>query len=452
MSGLPDIKAGQGRAGRLSRRAVLVLPAVLGGCSLFDSWFGENKAPLPGKRVAVISPRRGLEVDARDARVVLPPPAANAAWPQAGGIPSHAMGHLQVRDVLAPAWHAGIGEGGGYRSKITAQPVVAGGRVFTMDSDAVVTAYDSTDGRQVWRVDTQAEGDRSTNVGGGIAVEGDILYAGTGRAELLALAAATGSIRWRKTLATPVRAAPTIADGRIFVITLDSQIQALAADDGRRLWGYQATNPETSMLGLPAPAYADGLVVAGFGSGDLVALRAATGSVAWSDSLAAVRGRNSLLDLSAVRGLPVVTDGRVYAGGVGGLTLSLDLRTGRRLWERDIATGDTLWVAGDWLFLLSSDGHVAAVRRSDGRIAWVTELPQFEDEEKKKDPIHWIGPVLAGDRLILGSSNGLALAVSPYTGDILGRQDLSGPVAVAPAVAGGTVYVITDDATLAALR
>ena len=436
---------------RLPRRAALLAPIALGGCGLWDKWFGEEKTPLPGTRVALTNPRRGLEVDAKGSHVMLPPPVANANWPQAGGNPSHAMGHLQVRDTLDTAWRSGIGEGGGFRRKITAQPVVADGRVFTMDSDAVVTAYDAAKGGRIWRLDTQAKGDRSTNVGGGIAVDGDTLYAGTGRAEVLAMETATGTIRWRKTLSAPVRAAPTIADGRLFVLTLNNQLQALATDDGRRLWGYQASMPDTSVLGLPAPAYADGLVVAGFGSGDLVALRATSGSVAWSDSLASARGRNSVADLSAVSGLPVVVDGRVYAGGLGGLLLSLDLRSGRRLWERDVATGDTPWVAGDWLFLLSTAGQLAAIARTDGHVAWVTQMPPFEDAEKQKDPIHWIGPVLAGDRLILGSSNRLLMAVSPYTGDILGQQKLSDAVAVSPSVAGGTIFVITDDATLVAL-
>jgi outer membrane protein assembly factor BamB len=437
---------------RLSRRGAVLLPVALGGCSMFDSWFSDTKEKLPGKRLTVLGTRRGLAVDDTAARVVLPPPVANADWPQAGGTPSHAMGHLQLRDALTPAWRTDIGEGGGYRRKITAQPVVAGGRVFTMDSDAVVTAYDAAAGGRIWRVETQAEDDRSSNVGGGIAVEGGTLYAGTGRAEVLAIETATGKIRWRKPVTTPVRAAPTIAEGRVFVLTLDNQLQALAVDDGHRLWSYQAAQPDTGVLGLPAPAYASGLVVAGFGSGDLVAVRAATGSVAWTDSLAAAGGRTSLLELSAVRGMPVVSDGRVYAGSLGKLTVAMDVRTGRRLWEREIATGDTPWLAGDWLFMLATDGQVAAVSRIDGRVAWLTQLPQFEDEEKKKDPIHWIGPALAGNRLILGSSNALLMTLNPSTGEILGKQDLSGAMSVAPSVAGGTVFVITDDATLVALR
>lgn len=437
---------------RLSRRGLVLLPVALGGCSMFDSWFSDTKEKLPGKRVSISNTRRGLAVDENVGRVTLPPQVANADWPQAGGTPSHAMGHLEARAALAPAWRTDIGEGGGYRRKITAQPVVAGGRVFTMDSDAVVTAYDAANGGRIWRLETQADEDRSSNVGGGIAVEGDTLYAGTGRAEVLALEAATGTIRWRKPVGTPVRAAPTVAEGRVFVLTLDNQMHALAADDGHRLWSYQATPPETSVLGLPAPAYTAGLVVAGFGSGDLVALRAASGTVAWSDSLAAVGGHSSLLDLSAVRGLPVVADGRVYAGSLGRQTVAMDVRTGRRLWEREIATSDTPWLAGDWLFLLGNDGQLAAIARADGRIAWVTQLPQFEDEEKKKDPMHWIGPLLAGDRLMLGSNTGVLMFVNPSTGEILGQQSLSGAMSVPPAVAGGTVFVITDDATLAALR
>ena len=150
----------------------------------------------------------------------------------------------------------------------------------------------------MWRLDTQAKGDRSANVGGGIAV---------GRRHAVRRSpAAPRCWRWRppparsagaSRWAAPARSAPTIADGRLFVPTLDDQLQALATDDGRQLWALPGDHVGTAVLGLPAPAYADGLVVAGFGSGDLVALRADTGSVAWSDSLASARGRNSLLDL-----------------------------------------------------------------------------------------------------------------------------------------------------------
>ncbi len=444
-----------GRA--LARRSALLLPlGALAGCSLFEDWFsGDNKTPIPGKRIAIMETKRGLEVDPGAGPVVLPPAAANPDWPQAGGNASHDMGNLQVSPSPARAWSAGIGEGGGYRRKITARPVVAGGRVFTMDSDAVVTAFDFASGRRLWRLDTQSDDDRSSNIGGGLAVEGGTVYASTGRAELLALDAARGSIRWRKPLGTAARSAPTLAEGRVFVTTLGHQLEALAADDGRRLWAYQAGSGNTAVLGLPAPAYSDGLVVAGFASGDVAALRGVSGAVAWSDNLGAGSGRNSLVDLSSVRGAPVIQNGRVFAISLGGLMLSLDLRSGRRLWEREVASAETPWVAGDWIFILSTGQQLAALTAADGRIAWLKQLPQYANMEKQRDPIRWLGPLLAGDRLFVASTNAagaLARTVSPYTGEMMAQWDLPGPISVAPVAAGGTVFMVTDDATLTALR
>ena len=427
------------------------MPLALGGCGLFDDMFSDSKPKLPGERIAVMAARRGVQVDAGSRAVTLPQPVANVDWPQAGGDPSHAVGHLQAGDQLTERWRANIGSGGGYRDKITATPVVAGGRVFTMDSDAVVTAFDARSGRRVWRTETQGEKDRSLNVGGGIGVEGDTLYASTGRGEALALAAATGKIGWRQPLGNAARAAPTIADGRLFVPTVGQQLVALATDDGRRLWAYQGEQADTFMLGLPSPGYGDGIVVAGFGTGQVAGLRATSGAVAWTDSLASNRGRNSLTDISTVRGLPVVSGGQVFVAGLGGLMLCLDLRSGRRLWERDIGSADTPWLAGDWLFVLTDEQELVAVSRADGTIAWVTPLPRFKDLEKQRNPVRWQGPLLVGDRLILTGSLAMALAVSPYTGKILGRQDLSGAASLPAVVAGGTVYIVTDDATLLAL-
>ena len=437
----------------IGRRAALLLPLATAGCGIFDDWFAADKPKLPGKRLPVLAANRGLQVDNPDGRrIALPPPLANASWPQAGGVASHSVGHLQAADVLREVWRAEIGAGGGYRRKITASPVVADGRVLTMDSDGVVTAFATADGRRLWRTETQGEKDRSTNVGGGIALDGGRVFAATGRAEVLALEASSGKITWRVGIGTAARAAPTIAEGTLFVPTIDDQLLALSSADGKRLWAYQAGPAETSVLGLPSPAYAEGLVVAGFASGELVALRADGGSVAWADSLAATRGRTSLIDLSAIHGAPVIDQGAVFASGLGGLTVALDLRSGRRLWEREVGSAETPWLAGDWLFLLASDNDVVALNRTDGSLAWITPLPSFQDAEKQRDPIHWVGPTLVGDRLILAGSIKRAVAISPYTGKVLGRQDLTGAAALAPVVAAGTVYLVTDDAALLALR
>lgn len=437
----------------VTRRTALLAPLALGGCGLFDDWFGSNKKPLPGTRESIVPDHRGLNPDDGVPKVALPLPVKNAAWPQAGGNPAHLMGHLSANEELVQAWTADLGHGGGYRRKILAQPVVADGVVYTMDSAAIVSSFDLATGVRRWRNDTKPEDSDSTNTGGGLVAGQGIVVAVNGIGDVVAFDAAAGHVKWRRNIGVPARSAPTSADGRLFLITIEDSLLALAADDGRTLWSHKASAATTEVLGQPAPAYSSGLVVAGFGSGELATFRADSGSIVWSDSLGATRGRNSLADFSSIRGLPVISGGRVFAISLGGLALGLDLPTGRRLWERQAAGGDSPCLAGSWMFIVSASQDIAALNIDDGRVAWVTALPRWENPEKQKDSLTWFGPILVGDRLIVTGTSGEALAVSPYNGDILGRQKLSAPAApVGPVIADGTLLIVTDDGRLAALR
>ncbi len=439
--------------GGLPRRAALLAAlGALPGCSLYDSIFGSDKKPLPGERKTVLAGGRALGDAAATRSVAVPPPSEMADWPQPGGTTAHEGGHFALPGGYGRGWTASIGESTGYRRRITAQPVVSGGRVFAMDADGVVAGFDAATGRSLWRTATEPNDDRSTNIGGGVAVSGNTVYASTGRAELVALDAGTGAIAWRVPLGVPARSAPTIAADRLFVGTLDNQVVGLSATDGKKLWSYQSPGTETMVLGMPAPAVVDGIVIAGFGSGELVALRASSGTVVWSDSLAASRGRTAISDLSAIRGMPAVKEGRVYAASLGGQFLANDLRSGRRLWELELASGETPWVAGDWVFVVGADAQVAAINRTDGSVAWITQLDQYENPAKLRDPITWCGPVLAGGRLFIGNSTGSAVLLDPANGAVSGIMPLPGALSLAPIVAGGTMFMVTDNATLLALR
>lgn len=437
----------------LTRRAALMAPlGALGGCGLWDDIFGSSKKPLPGKRETIATAQGSLKVDEGVAKVVVPPPVRNAAWPQDGGNPSHLMGHLATGDRLAEAWTADIGLGGAYRRILLARPVSADGVIFTMDAAGAVSAFQLATGARLWRFDTPEEKDRSDNIGGGLAVDQGTLYAVNGLAELVAIDAAKGTVRWRAGTGTAARSAPTVADGRLFVTTIDDRLVAFATADGRRLWVYQAPTAATAYLGQSAPAYAEGFVVAGFGSGEVAAVRADSGLVVWTDTLAAARPGGTVADFATIRGLVTISNGVVYAVSVGRLLVALDLHAGRRLWEREVAGEDTPWVADTWIFLVTLNQQIAAIDRDDGRVAWVTQLPRWSDPDKQKEPITWFGPVLVGDRLIVAGTSAVALSVSPYTGSILGQQKLSAAAAMGPVVVAGTVCIVCDNGRLIALR
>ena len=431
--------------------ATLALSAALAGCG----WFGAKEAPpLPGDRVAVLLFDSELKVDPEVAELAirLPRPVENPDWSLAGGRSSHVMHHLALGEAPRIVWRQSAGSGSSSSSVLTAAPIIAAGKVFTMDARGQVMAFMADTGRRLWGVETTPKGEDSAVVGGGIGYSNEMIYAGTGYAEVVALSAQDGKERWRSNVPAPVRAAPTVAEGRVFVVTLDNQIIALNAETGERIWGYAGISEVAGLLGGASPAVDRDMVIAPFSSGEIFALRMENGRVLWSDNLTAVRRVDAVSSLADVRGRPVIDRDMVFALSHSGRMVGVDRRSGARVWERDIGGVEMPWVAGDYVFVVTNGSELVALTRNQGRIHWITRLPRFEDEEDREGPINWAGPVLAGDRLIVAGSDSKALSVSPYTGEILGEISLPDGVMVAPVVAGNTLYFLTNDAELIALR
>lgn len=451
---MPDLLARRPAHAVLTRRAALLPLLGLGACGVLDTVFSDDsdKKVLPGRREAVLgtAATEMAQADAGRLPEIILPPLTRADWPQPGGVATHVMGNLA--GGFKPGWTARIGIGGGYRAKLTAQPVVLGGRVFAMDTDAVVSAFDLRSGERLWRRETRDKDAHSTSLAGGIAAEGGLLYVVTGRADALALDAADGHIRWRATLSAPARSLPTLGGGRLYAGLIDGRLVALDLQDGRQLWSYQAGEGGMIVLGQPAPAYANGTVVAGFGSGDIAALHADSGTLQWSDNLGSAGGRTTATDLSSIRAAPVIDGPTVYAVGLGGLIVAIDLRSGRRLWERPIGGGQTPWLAGDWLYLVDNEQQLLAMTKAEGRVRWVADLPHYTNEKKHTGPLFWSGPALVNYRLVLTGDRGQVLYANPVTGAVTGGLDLKAACAVPPVAADGTLLILTDDGVLTALR
>ncbi len=442
------------------RRLALLLPVLLltASCeSLFGQggWFGDKgPPPLPGERISILLQQRSLVPDPKlaDAEIILPPPTPNPEWPQAGGYPNHAMQHIQVADVLSKAWSADIGAAANSEERIAGSPVVADGMVFVMDAETQVSAFDTKSGNRLWRTELTPENEEDGHIGGGVAYNEGKVYATTGFAEVIAMDAKTGKVVWRTMVDGPIRSQPTVRGGRLFTITIDNRLIALNAANGKILWKYMGISEVANVLGGASPAVGRGVVVAPFSSGELVALKVENGRVLWSDSLTSTRRTDQISTLAHIRGRPVIDRGRVIAMSNAGVMVAIDLRSGRRIWDKQIGGLEDLWVAGDYIFTLTNESEIVALSRNDGGIYWVRSLPRFEDEKKRKDPIIWTGPILASDRLLIAGSQGQIWSISPYSGEVLGYEDISEGISVPPVIAGNTVYFLSDDADLVAYR
>lgn len=436
----------------LRRVAPIVLALALAGCNLF---FGESEAPpLPGERISVLRLDRAMVADPAlaDLRVELPQAFENPDWPQPGGQPTHAMHHLALGDQLSIAWSVDIGQGASSNRRMLAEPVVAGGRVFALDAGQTVSAVDAGSGRILWSFDLTPDEEDDGLFGGGVAVGEGKLFVSTAFARVVALDPATGAMIWETRVNAPMRSAPTVSDGRVFVVTIDNELVALAAEDGRRLWSHIGLAEAAGLLGGAAPAVAGSTVVTGYSSGEIFALRAETGRVLWNDSLAGGARGESVAALADIRGRPLIDRDMVIAVSNSGVTAGIDLRRGARAWDRGIGGSESPWVAGDFVFMVDNNAEILCLTRRAGRVRWVQSLPAWEDPEDQQGAIYWAGPVLAGDRLIVAGSTGELLAISPFTGEIVSRLALPARAHLPPVVAARTLYVLTDAADLVAIR
>ncbi len=433
--------------------ASLTLALALAACG------DGREVRLPGERLDI---RAGLDgsgpaqetVPATVPALSLVAPQANADWTHRLGSASHQIRHPALGPALTRVFSVPIGEGDSRRDRITADPVVAGGRVFTLDARSRVTAV-STGGEVLWtRTLVPASDSRTDATGGGLAVSGDTLFVTTGFGELSALSVATGDLLWTQDLDAGGGSAPTVRGDLVYVVARDSRAWAVDAASGRIRWTLTGTPAVQGFSGGAGAAVTGDIAVFPFASGEVIAAFPLGGLRRWSTVLAGARTGRAAATLSDISGDPVIDGGVVYVGNVSGRVAALDLASGDRLWTATEGAVSPVWPAGNSIFLVNDLGDLLRLDARSGAVLWRQPLPGFvEQRERRQKTSHaHYGPVLAGGRLIVASSDGLLRQFDPRTGALLGAVEIPGGATTNPAVAGGTLYVVTGRGQLVAYR
>ena len=436
-------------------RVAILIAAALASSSCGVLKKGKAKTPVLGERIPVLASENDAEVDpaTQSLPFTLPAPAENANWAESGGSASNSMGHLALGSSLQPAFTVQAGRGSSLTARLAAPPIVANGHVFTIDTLGTVRAFDARTGASLWSSQTpDVKGSEAGLYGGGIAYDNGRIYSTNGLGFVSAMSEQNGGIVWQVRPGGPLRGAPTVASGAVYVISQDNQIYSLKEEDGSTNWSQPASLEIAGIFGAAAPAVGQGTVVAGFSSGELNGYRYENGRQVWQDQLERTSIRTSVSSLSDIDADPVIDGGQVFAIGAGGRMVALDITSGQRMWELNIAGISTPWVAGDWVFVVTSDAKLMCIYRQNGHVRWINQLPQFEKPKNKKGDIEYSGPVLAGNRLLLTASNGQLIQVDPATGNFQSQVSIGGRASLPPVVANSTLYILDDDARLHAYR
>lgn len=378
----------------------------------------------------------------------------HASWTHRAGNASHNIGHAALARPLTQIWSTRIGAGNKRKIKITAAPVAAEGRIFTLDAESLVSAV-STGGGILWQRNLTPLSEKSGEAsGGGLAVVNGTLYVTTGFGRLHALEAATGRQRWVQNFDAPVAGAPTVVGDTLYVSTRDNRAIAVRTDTGRLVWELPVTQTISTVLNGAGPAVGSRVVVFPFGTAELIGVLRQSGVRIWSTTLAGQRQGRAYTGVTDITSDPVISGSRVYAGSPSGRVAAIDLLSGERIWTATQGAIGPVWPEGNSVFFLNDQAQLVRLENATGQPVWIVDLPYFQEEKNRRRQSIYahFGPVMAGGRLIVVSDDGLIRSFDPRSGQQLERVLVRGGAATPPAVVGGVLYFVTTEGNLVAFR
>lgn len=448
-------KRSRARPGRLTALVALAgLTGLLAAC-------GEKETILPGERLDV---RSGLTLGEAAADVApeepvarafaLPPQTAVTAWTHRAGNAAHNITHPALSSQPVRIWSADIGQGNSRKHRITADPIVAGGFVYTLDSQSRVSAT-SIAGAPAWARSLVPPTDRAGDAsGGGIAFGGGRLFVTTGFGEVHALDPRTGAEIWKQALDAPATASPTVQGDLLYVVSRDNVAWAIDTGSGRVRWRLPGTPSISGMVGGAGPAVTDQMAIFPFASGEVIAALRQGGVRLWGATVSGGRKGRAYANVTDIVADPVISDGVLYTANQSGRSVAMDATSGERLWTASEGAYGPVWVAGGSVFLVSDEATLVRLDAASGQVIWRKELPYFKGRraKKRKSIYAYYGPVLAGGNLWVASDDGALRAFDPETGGLRQVLDIPGGAATSLSVAGQTMYVVSENGQLHAFR
>ena len=426
-----------------------LLALVLAAC-------GDGEARLPGARTAILEGQAlpNTDADASAEGALLGAELPNVIYSQAGTLATHQGGHLALDWPLERVWRVSIGAGVEFGT-LMAAPIADRARVFGVTPDGQLSAVELQTGRVLWQVQIAPRLDTTQgSVSGGLALDGGRVFAHGGADVLAAYDAETGAEHWRVDFDLPLLGAPVAAAGRVAVVDLDGRLYVLSANDGARLWT-RLGNPEaTRILGGSSPALAGGALVLGATDAELSVLDINQGTFLWGDNLSVTSPRTALDRINSIVANPVYADGLILAASMSGRFVAFSARTGAHLWEVPLATHQMPWGAGETIFAVSAKGRVYAMRRRDGALRWLRGLPGAVavDVPVSANPNRYVGPIVAGGRVVVIDQHGQGQFLDADSGAILASQAFGGAQSAPPIVVGGMLILLNDSGSLSAYR
>ena len=346
---------------------------------------------------------------------------------------------VSFHETLHPqlVWETQVNSGLG-SDYVKLVPALSNTAIFTADKNGTVTATNKTNGAALWHVSTD---DTYTS---GPALDDSRVYIGSRSGKVIALQQSDGKVLWTSQVSSEVLAPPAASQGIVVVKTIDGRLVGLSAQDGHLVWHYQQVEPSLILRSASAPQIENDHVIAGFANGTLAKLSLQNGSTIWQEAVAIPTGTFAIQRMIDIDADPDVLHNKIFVATYQGRISALELSSAKTLWTHDLSSFTGLTVQNDKVFVSDAKSYLWAFDANSGTVAW--RQTQLESRTIS-------APVSMGNTIVVGDAEGYLHWLNPTDGHFEARMQLGGAgILATPAVDNGTLYVLTQDGHLAALR
>lgn len=338
---------------------------------------------------------------------------------------------LDVRKL----WSVGVGNGQG-KGLFKLQPVIDGKLIYAAAADGELKAIERDRGNTLWKTELDVA------LSGGVGFFEGSLYLGGADGEVLRVDADNGELLWTAQVSGEVLAPPQ-GNGRVVVAqTYDGKLYGLDHESGEVLWRYDSNVPILTIRGTSTPILDSGVVYAGFATGRVLAFDADNGAIRWEARVAIPQGRSEIERIVDVDGTMALARGELYVASYHGRVMALDIRTGRKIWQRNVSSFYGVSEGFGNVYITEESGTITAFLRNGQGVRWQQEALAWRGLSK---------PVPVSSYLAVEDFEGYLHLLSQVDGEFLARIRPDSDSARADMLADGTtLYVYTDGGKLVA--
>jgi len=380
-------------------------------------------------------------------RVNLTKAKKNSSWKMSGLNLQNFFGNIYLSGINNNFLREKIGKDKFSISQNTTLPLIFNNNIFFSDDTGTIFKI-SQRGKVIWKKNIYKKINKTIYKNLSLSIYKDKIFIADNFGFIYAMNIENGKLIWIKNHGIPLKSNVKIFNGKIFVINQDNRIICFDIKRGSKIWDVRSLSSFIKSQSLMSMAISkEGDLIVLNSSGELLKIRASSGSVIWSLNVA---GSTFAHATDFFKSSDIVIDDNDIIFSSMSSIFSFDLSNGYLKWTKEIGSGNTPIIDGKNIFLVSEDGFFINIDRNTGKIIWSTNILKILKQKRQKTKI--TGFIMGSGKIYTVSLNGYLIVCSAASGKVEYFKKISDKITTAPIISNGSLYILTSSSRILGFR